>query len=175
MDGFEIAPTKLGEIVLNNDVATLEALGGIVGLAEKLHSDVNVGLSATDPFKKKRKEYYGSNYVAPKSSKSFFELMVEAAADSTLILLMVSAVVSLVLGICFEDPSTGWIEGTAILISVFIVVLVTSGNNYAKEKQFKKLNAQVEDTLVNRFHNNFQQYFHFLISNFLSFMTFLSS
>lgn len=32
----------------------------------------------------------------------------------------------------WEDPRTGWIEGTAILIAVFIVALVTSTNNYSK-------------------------------------------
>ena len=52
-----------------------------------------------------------------------------------------SAVVSLVVGI-YEDPSKGWIEGVAILFAVLLVALVTTSNNYSKEAQFRKLNAQ---------------------------------
>jgi Ca2+ transporting ATPase len=32
-------------------------------------------------------------------------------------------------------------EGTSILVAVVIIVTVTSGNNWVKEQQFKKLNA----------------------------------
>ncbi len=46
-----------------------------------------------------------------------------------------------------QDPSeqeTGWIEGAAILISVVVVVLVTAGNDYTKEKQFRSLQSKIE-------------------------------
>lgn len=43
---------------------------------------------------------------------------------------------------------TGWIEGTAILIAVLIVVLVTSINDYTKEKRFRKLNDIVSDKKI---------------------------
>lgn len=32
----------------------------------------------------------------------------------------------------YEDPSKGWIEGSAIIVAVLIVALVTAGNNYNK-------------------------------------------
>jgi hypothetical protein len=41
--------------------------------------------------------------------------------------------------------STGWIEGTAILITVIIVASVTAGNNWSKEQKFRSL-SQVLDT-----------------------------
>ena len=56
-------------------------------------------------------------------------------------ILCVSAVVSLVLGIATEGLKEGWLEGASILIAVVIIVTVTAGNNYIKEKQFQKLNA----------------------------------
>lgn len=34
----------------------------------------------------------------------------------------------------FEDPVTGWYEGTAILLAVLLVTCVTAGNNYSQEK-----------------------------------------
>lgn len=51
-----------------------------------------------------------------------------------------AAVVSLVLGIATEGLEHGWMEGTSILLAIVIIVTVTSGNNYIKEQQFKKLN-----------------------------------
>jgi Ca2+ transporting ATPase len=54
--------------------------------------------------------------------------------------LCVAAVVSLVLGIAIEGLEHGWMEGTSILLAIVIIVTVTSGNNYIKEQQFKKLN-----------------------------------
>jgi hypothetical protein len=46
--------------------------------------------------------------------------------------LIVSAVVSLAVGL-YESLSTGWIEGSAILVAVLIVAVVTATNNYMKE------------------------------------------
>lgn len=40
-------------------------------------------------------------------------------------------------------------EGTSILAAVVIIVTVTSGNNWVKEQQFKKLNAIASRKNVN--------------------------
>ena len=45
------------------------------------------------------------------------------------------------MGIATEGLHEGWLEGASILLAVVIIVSVTSGNNYLKEKQFQKLNA----------------------------------
>ena len=37
-----------------------------------------------------------------------------------------------------------WIDGVAILVAVAIVVFITAGNDYAKEKQFRSLQSQIE-------------------------------
>lgn len=64
-------------------------------------------------------------------------------------ILCVASVVSLILGIATEGIETGWLEGTSILVAVVIIVSVTSGNNYIKEQQFKKLNEVAERKYVN--------------------------
>ena len=51
---------------------------------------------------------------------------------------MVCAVVSLIIG-CIENPDHGYIEGVAIWIAIFLVAIVTAGNDYTKELQFRKL------------------------------------
>lgn len=44
-------------------------------------------------------------------------------------------------------------EGTSILVAVVIIVTVTSGNNWVKEQQFKKLNAIANKKNVNVIRN----------------------
>lgn len=64
-----------------------------------------------------------------------------------------AAVVSLVLGIATEGLEHGWYEGTSILVAIVIIVTVTSGNNWVKEQQFKKLNEVAERKFVNVIRN----------------------
>ena len=63
--------------------------------------------------------------------------------------LCVAALVSLILGIATEGLEHGWMQGTSILVAVIIIVTVTSGNNWVKEKQFQKLNAIASRKYVN--------------------------
>ncbi len=44
-------------------------------------------------------------------------------------------------------------EGSSILIAVLIIVTVTSGNNYMKEQQFRKLNEIASKKFVNVLRN----------------------
>ncbi len=64
-----------------------------------------------------------------------------------------AAVISLVLGIATEGIEHGWYEGTSILVAIVIIVSVTSGNNWIKEQQFKKLNEVAERKFVNVLRN----------------------
>jgi len=130
----------------------------------------------------RRRKIFGANEIPATPSKSFFRLVWEALQDATLIILLVSAVVSLGLSFyhppasvsedgsqpgesaCLSGPTpfafwstseflpagdegeseAGWIEGVAILVSVFVVVIVTAANDYTKEKQFRGLQAKIE-------------------------------
>jgi len=58
---------------------------------------------------------------------TLLQLILAGLEDKTLIMLMVSAVTSLIFGL-YEDPAHGWIEGTAILFAVVLVVMVSSLN-----------------------------------------------
>lgn len=42
------------------------------------------------------------------------------------------------------DSKAGWIEGAAILFAVVVVVLVTSFNDWQKERQFRGLQSKIE-------------------------------
>jgi P-type Ca2+ transporter type 2B len=73
-------------------------------------------------------------------------------------ILCASAIVSLVLGIATEGLAHGWLEGASILVAVVIIITVTAGNNYIKEKQFQKLNAVAERKSVNVVRNKVIHY-----------------
>ena len=68
--------------------------------------------------------------------KTLCELIGENFQDFILQILLLAATVSLIIGIIENGLQHGWIEGLSIYIAVTIIVAVTSGNNYIKEKQF---------------------------------------
>lgn len=114
----------------------LEAMGGVDMLCERLGVDTSIGLTSDQVYDKYLK--FGPNVFPESPMASFFELFAETFEDVIIIILMIASVVSLAVGM-WEDPRTGWIEGTAILIAVLLVAFVTAGNNYSKELQFRAL------------------------------------
>lgn len=78
---------------------------------------------------------------------SWISLFVDSFNDTTLIILIISAVISLVVGLYKEGPK-GLIEGSAILAAVLIVSIVTATNDYEKELQFRQLNRVKENISV---------------------------
>ena len=86
---------------------------------------------------------FGVNYVSSPPPTPFLTLLYTTVKDdTTVIILLVSAIVSLAVGL-INEPLTGWIEGVAILVAVFIVSVVTAGNDWNKDKLFRK--SQVTD------------------------------
>jgi Ca2+ transporting ATPase len=49
---------------------------------------------------------------------------------------LLAAAVALTIGIIQHGLKHGWVEGTSIFMAIGIIVSVTAGNNYVKEKQF---------------------------------------
>jgi len=128
----------------------LKAIGDIKELAKKLDSNLETGLNTTQVAKNREK--FGPNRIPEPPVKTLMEFIIEGLQDKTLIMLMCAACVSLILGI-IENPSTGWIEGTAILFAVVIVVMVSSLNDYSKEQQFRKLNSKKNNKTVKTIRN----------------------
>ncbi|CEG68451.1 Putative Calcium-translocating P-type ATPase, PMCA-type [Rhizopus microsporus] len=101
---------------------------------------------------------FGPNRLPELEPVSLLKIMWEAYQDKTK--KKTSAVISLTVGI-YEDltiveydalgnrvPGVKWVEGVAIVIAVSLVVIVSSVNDYQKEKQFRDLNAKKEDRQV---------------------------
>ena len=113
-------------------------------LVSDLKSDIEKGITSFD----EREEVFGSNKVFVEPVPPFCSYVWEALKDLMVRILIVSAIVSIVLGCTFsEDPSKDWIDGVSIVIAVLVVVLVGSITDYQKELKFHELNeVQAEGT-----------------------------
>lgn len=131
------------------NVAELQRVGGVAGLANLLCVNLEQGLplSEVETGFTLRRDRFGQNVFTDAPMKSLLRLFYESLQDTTLIILIIAAIASLVTGY-MEHPETGWSEGVAIITGVFLVALVTSVNNYSKEKQFRALSAKNDDVLV---------------------------
>ncbi|KAI9136406.1 hypothetical protein BKA69DRAFT_1129130 [Paraphysoderma sedebokerense] len=93
-----------------------------------------------------RMAVYGTNFIPPTPPPTFISLCIAALKDPTLIILSIAAIVSTAVGVFQyftpDGDKTVWIEGVAILATVFIVVLVNATNDYRKAQQFRFLSAQ---------------------------------
>ncbi|XP_018432276.1 PREDICTED: plasma membrane calcium-transporting ATPase 2-like [Nanorana parkeri] len=140
-----------------------DTYGGVPNICRRLKTSPVEGLSGNLADLEKRRQEFGKNFIPPKKSKTFLQLVWEALQDVTLIILEIAAIISL--GLSFYHPpgghneacgeasagvedegesQAGWIEGAAILFSVIIVVLVTAFNDWSKEKQFRGLQTRIE-------------------------------
>ncbi|KAL4999852.1 hypothetical protein BDV10DRAFT_163939 [Aspergillus recurvatus] len=94
---------------------------------------------------------FGANALPSAPKKKFLRLLWDAYNDKIIILLTIAAVVSLALGI-YEAASgqsqVDWIEGVAVCVAIAIVVAVTAGNDWQKQRQFGKLNKRKLDRSV---------------------------
>lgn len=78
----------------------LEELGGTEALADLLDSDVSKGLPADDDLELRAAEF-GRNWMPVPDPKTWVQLFIDSFDDTTLIILIVSAVVSLAVS-CFS-------------------------------------------------------------------------
>ena len=152
--------TEMMQVQLKQDEQHefLNKHGHFEGLAKKLNTDLHSGLSSSNKIDlENRANQFGRNEIPPKPPKPFYLLMWEALQDTTLIILIASAAISLVLSfyvhgdskkeeyhMYVEEPNVEWIEGAAILIAVLVVVFVTSFNDWSKERQFRGLQSKID-------------------------------
>ena len=90
----------------------------------------------------KRTKRYGTNMRPKAEDKYFYEFVLESLEDPMLRILLAASIVSTIIGILQEGLATGWIEGFSIFLAVFVVVSISSFQNYSKDQQFKKLDAE---------------------------------
>lgn len=77
-------------------------LGGALELCRKLRVEPNDGLSGAPTDLHVRVDAFGANVIPPKPAKTFLQLVFEAIQDTTLLVLIGAAIISL--GLSFYQP-----------------------------------------------------------------------
>jgi Ca2+ transporting ATPase len=75
------------------------------------------------------------------------ESIKEALDNRILLYLAIAAFLTIITGM-IADPKWGWIEGVSIYVAIVIIVTITSGNDYVKDKQFVELSSHVKDESI---------------------------
>lgn len=144
--GFSISPDELASFVRSHDKKGLEARGGVEGVAGNISVSLKEGVvSSKIPG---RQDVFGLNRVMEKPSKGFWMFVWEAIQDLTLIILMVSAVVSIGVGIATEGWPKGMYDGLGIILSILLVVMVTAISDYRQSLQFKELDKEKKNIMI---------------------------
>ncbi|KAJ9178694.1 hypothetical protein P3X46_010558 [Hevea brasiliensis] len=144
--GFCVGPDELASIVRSHDSKALGSHGGVEGLARHISVSLNDGIVSTDV--STRQNIYGLNQHAEKPSRSFWMFVWEALHDLTLIILMMCAVISIGVGIATEGWPKGMYDGLGIILCIFLVVIVTAVSDYKQSLQFKVLDKEKKNVLV---------------------------
>ncbi|KYK57660.1 P-type calcium ATPase [Drechmeria coniospora] len=95
-----------------------------------------------------RKRIFGTNQLPRRRHKSFLKLMWIAFNDKLLILLTISASISLSIGI-YQSTNTklgssniDWVDGVTVVVAVVIIVLATAANDWQQNHKFEKVNER---------------------------------
>ncbi|KAA3479684.1 calcium-transporting ATPase 2, plasma membrane-type-like isoform X2 [Gossypium australe] len=155
--GFQLCADELGSIVEGHDVKKLKFHGGVSGIAEKLSTSTNTGLSSDAALLSKRQEIYGINKFAEPEAKGFWVFVWEALQDMTLMILGACAIVSLLVGIAMEGWPAGAHDGLGIVASILLVVFVTATSDYRQSLQFKDLDKEKKKITIQVTRNDCRQ------------------
>ncbi|KAL0244493.1 hypothetical protein GEMRC1_008577 [Eukaryota sp. GEM-RC1] len=145
---FDVSADQVASVCdIPYELKTIEQFGGVSGLLSSLRTDPVEGLSAEEESSgfEERRRHFGRNVLPEPPFRSFWSFFKEAMNDTTLKILMGAAIVSFILGIATEGLAEGWIEGTAILIAVLLVGVVTATNDYKKQLQFLSLSKKQQE------------------------------
>ncbi|KAF4977122.1 hypothetical protein FZEAL_6310 [Fusarium zealandicum] len=95
-----------------------------------------------------RKRVFGENRLPQRAQKSFLRLLWIAFNDKLIILLTISASISLAIGIYQSvDKSIGasrveWVDGVTIVVAILVIIIASAATDWQKNHKFKKLNER---------------------------------
>lgn len=129
--GFGVGPRKLQGIVKARELSFLHQLGEVSGVAKSLRTNIEEGLSGDTNEILLRKKYFGENNYPRKKQKRFFVFVWETFQDTTLIILILCAAISLITGMTSKgDPCRpGVAQAVSECKSAGVKVCMVTGDN----------------------------------------------
>ena len=151
---FKYKTLSIPEMIERKDLTHLnEKCRGVQKLAKLWCTDLKSGINTNSILD--RIAQFGYNKLARNEPATFLSFVKEGLKDKIIILLCLAALLSIILGMALPNPhtqqwewQTGWIEGTAIIITVCIVILTGSIQNYQKAKKFEELEIATRTKFV---------------------------
>ena len=142
---FNVDNELLSHMVRDKALESLTQFGGVEELAALLETDFKRGISDEKDDLDHRKRVFGVNVFAKPPCKGFFSFVLESFKDTTIIILLGCAMLSLGFGIKQHGWRDGWYDGGSIILAVILVIVVSSVSNFNQSRQFKKLSAKSEN------------------------------
>lgn len=140
--GYGIGPEQLSAMNRDHNLSALQEYGGVKGIATLLKTNLERGIGGDESELVHRRNVFGANTYPREKGKSFWRFVWDACKDVTLIILIIAAVASLILGIKTEGFEKGWYDGGSIGIAVILVIVVTAISDYRQSLQFRSLNEE---------------------------------
>ena len=135
----KIDQKRLVKTVKEKDLISLRQLGGVESVAAALGTNPENGIRDDDQEVIKRQEMFGTNTYHKPPPKGLLYFVLDAFKDTTILILLVCAALSLGFGIKEHGAEEGWYEGGSIFVAVFLVIVVSALSNFRQETQFDKL------------------------------------
>ncbi|KAB1228315.1 putative calcium-transporting ATPase 13, plasma membrane-type [Morella rubra] len=154
---LNVDPKTLSDMVRDKNFESLSQFGGVKEIARILKSDVNDGLIGSADDIIQRKNVFGANEYEKAPTKGFLSFLFEAFKDTTIIILLACALLSLAFGIKKHGWKDGWYDGGSITVAVILVVAVSAASNFRQSRQFDKLSTKSSDIKVEVVRNGRRQ------------------
>ena len=126
---------NIATIVKNKDLDSLIKFGGVPGIAEALHTDLEKGIPGDEQDLHLRR--LASPISKTEPSPTFFQCLLKACNSYIIFLLLLSMALYLGFGIKKEGLETGWYEGFIILVAIIIIVVCHSIRDFWRETQHR--------------------------------------
>ncbi|XP_027166323.1 calcium-transporting ATPase 12, plasma membrane-type-like [Coffea eugenioides] len=165
---LDVDKSVLADLVKDKNFDDLSKYGGTKKLAAILETDEKNGISGDQGSIQKRVDEYGSNTYKKAPVKGFMSFLVEAFKDSTIIILLLCAALSLSFGIKQHGLKEGWYDGGSILVAVVLVLAVSAISNFKQSRQFLQLsneNSNIEVEVVRDGRRQHTSIFHVVVGD----------
>uniref|UniRef100_A0A2N9IIL7 Uncharacterized protein n=1 Tax=Fagus sylvatica TaxID=28930 RepID=A0A2N9IIL7_FAGSY len=131
----KLQQANISKMVKEKDLDSIQMFGGVQVIAEALGTDLEKGITS---FWLKPKTLPTTQTTA----LGFFQFLRKSCNNYTILLLLVSAVLSLGFGIKEEGLRTGWYEGVIIILAIVVLVFSDSIREYRLKHSHKMSGRQ---------------------------------
>ena len=115
---------------------------GIEGLAKKLKTDLNLGISSNNI--KSRLQVFDNNTYYKKPSPSFLYYVKKSLINQNILNMIITSIIYIIIGMTSLSQNPGYdaIEGTVIIIIIFIIIIINSISYYNLNNSIIKTNNE---------------------------------